>query len=92
MASSPDDRQEISQTKLTREQRAAGMDLKELIQISTAEAHQRNFLKDLTDAFARFSKPSIAAVVGFAVSKKWLPRVQVIYLLGRSLEADAKLL
>ncbi|KAK2613917.1 hypothetical protein N8I77_000785 [Diaporthe amygdali] len=45
----------------------AGMDLKELIQISTAEAHQRNFLKDLTDAFARFSKPSIAAVVGFAL-------------------------
>lgn len=45
----------------------AGMDLKELVQISTSEAHQRNFLKDLTDAFARFSKPTIAAVVGFAV-------------------------
>lgn len=44
------------------------MDLKELVQISTAEAHQRNFLKDLTDAFARFSKPSVAAVTGFAVS------------------------
>jgi enoyl-CoA hydratase len=44
------------------------MDLKELVQISTAEAHQRGFLKDLTDAFARFSKPSVAAVAGFAVS------------------------
>ncbi|KAL1879835.1 hypothetical protein Daus18300_001673 [Diaporthe australafricana] len=45
----------------------SGMDLKELIQISTAEAHQKNFLKDLTDAFARFSKPSVAAVSGFAL-------------------------
>jgi hypothetical protein len=44
------------------------MDIGELIQISTAAAHQRAFLKDLTDAFARFSKPIIAAVVGFAVS------------------------
>lgn len=44
------------------------MDLRELVQISTAEAHQRRFLKDLTDAFARFSKPSVAAVTGFAVS------------------------
>ena len=44
------------------------MDIAELRQISTAEAHQRAFLKDLTDAFARFSKPIIAAVVGFAVS------------------------
>lgn len=43
------------------------MDLKELIEISTADAYQRQFLKDLTDAFARFSKPSIAAVTGFAV-------------------------
>ncbi|GJC80780.1 enoyl-CoA hydratase, mitochondrial [Colletotrichum liriopes] len=47
----------------------AGMDLNELVQISTAEAHQRAFLKDLTDAFARFSKPIIAAVVGFASLK-----------------------
>ncbi|KAF9877410.1 enoyl-CoA hydratase/isomerase [Colletotrichum karsti] len=45
----------------------AGMDLNELVQISTAEAHHRAFLKDLTDAFARFSKPIIAAVVGFAL-------------------------
>lgn len=45
----------------------AGMDLKELVEISTAEAYQRQFLKDLTDAFGRFSKPSIAAVNGFAV-------------------------
>lgn len=55
---------------------AAGMDLNELVQISTAAAHQRAFLKDLTDAFANFSKPIIAAVVGFAVSCgvwKWEP-------------------
>ncbi|KAF4449730.1 enoyl- hydratase [Fusarium albosuccineum] len=45
----------------------AGMDLNELVQISTANAHQRAFLKDLTDAFARFSKPIIAAVVGYAL-------------------------
>lgn len=45
----------------------AGMDIGELVQISTAEAHQRAFLKDLTDEFARFSKPIIAAVVGSAV-------------------------
>lgn len=43
------------------------MDLNELVQISTAKAHQIDFLKDLTDALARFSKPIIAAVVGFAV-------------------------
>lgn len=43
------------------------MDIKELVQISTAAAHRRNFLKDLTDAFAGFSKPIIAAVVGIAV-------------------------
>lgn len=46
----------------------AGMDLNELVQISTAKGHKRAFLKDLTDAFAIFSKPIIAAVVGFAVS------------------------
>ncbi|KDN60881.1 putative enoyl-CoA hydratase/isomerase [Colletotrichum sublineola] len=45
----------------------AGMDLNELVQISTTEAHRRAFLKDLTDAFVRFSKPIIAAVVGFAL-------------------------
>lgn len=50
------------------------MDLKELSQISTAEAHQRRFLKDLTDAFARFTKPSVAAVVGFAASTFCVPR------------------
>jgi enoyl-CoA hydratase len=47
---------------------SAGMDLNELVQISTAKGHQRAFLKDLTDALASFSKPIIAAVVGFAVS------------------------
>ena len=47
---------------------SAGMDLNELVQISTAKGHQRAFLKDLTDAFASFTKPIIAAVVGYAVS------------------------
>ncbi|KAK7993324.1 ClpP/crotonase-like domain-containing protein [Apiospora arundinis] len=45
----------------------AGMDIKELVAITTAAAHQRKFLKDLTDAFASFSKPTIAAVVGAAL-------------------------
>jgi hypothetical protein len=48
------------------------MDLNELVLITTADAHARAFLKDLTDAFARFSKPIIAAVVGFAVSPSGL--------------------
>lgn len=47
--------------------RSAGMDLNELVNIKTAEAYKRNFLKDLTDAFASFSKPLIASVEGFAV-------------------------
>jgi len=47
----------------------AGMDISELSQITTREGHKRRFLKDLTDAFANFSKPTIAAVVGFAVSR-----------------------
>lgn len=55
-------------TRQAHVQSSAGMDIKELAQISTAEAHRRAFLKDLTDAFARFSKPIIAAVVGVAVS------------------------
>ncbi|KAK4221605.1 enoyl-CoA hydratase [Podospora fimiseda] len=45
----------------------AGMDIKELSQLDTAEAHRRGFLRDLTDAFARFSKPTIAGVVGLAL-------------------------
>ncbi|KAK8079259.1 ClpP/crotonase-like domain-containing protein [Apiospora phragmitis] len=45
----------------------AGMDIKELVAITTAAAHRRSFLKDLTDAFAGFSKPTIAAVVGAAL-------------------------
>lgn len=43
------------------------MDISELSQITTPEGHRRRFLKDLTDAFANFSKPIIAAVVGYAV-------------------------
>ncbi|KAK0671246.1 putative mitochondrial precursor of enoyl-CoA hydratase [Cercophora samala] len=45
----------------------AGMDIRELSQLTTTEATQRQFLKDLTDAFARFSKPIIAAVIGAAL-------------------------
>jgi enoyl-CoA hydratase len=47
---------------------AAGMDLNELVELSTSKAHQIAFLKDLTDALDRFTKPIIAAVVGYAVS------------------------
>ncbi|EKG15693.1 Crotonase core [Macrophomina phaseolina MS6] len=46
---------------------SAGVDLKELVQLSEAEAHERKFLRDLTDALSGFSKPLIAAVVGFAL-------------------------
>ncbi|CRJ88116.1 hypothetical protein BN1723_001517 [Verticillium longisporum] len=52
---------------LTCNHMAAGMDLNELVQITTSSAHKRAFLKDLTDAFAGFSKPVIAAVIGFAL-------------------------
>ncbi|KAM7215870.1 ClpP/crotonase-like domain containing protein [Rhypophila decipiens] len=45
----------------------AGMDISELSQITTPEGHRRRFLKDLTDAFANFSKPVVAAVVGYAL-------------------------
>jgi enoyl-CoA hydratase/carnithine racemase len=45
----------------------AGVDLRELVNISTSEAHKIQFLVDLKDAFASFGKPIIAAVVGFAV-------------------------
>ncbi|KAF2797821.1 enoyl-CoA hydratase/isomerase [Melanomma pulvis-pyrius CBS 109.77] len=44
----------------------AGADLSELGQISTVEAFERGWLKDLEDAFAGFRKPVIAAVRGFA--------------------------
>lgn len=44
------------------------MDLNELVELSTSKAHQIAFLKDLTDALDHFTKPIIAAVVGFAVS------------------------
>lgn len=35
--------------------------------MSEAKAHERKFPGDVTDAFAGFSKPIVAAVVGFAV-------------------------
>ncbi|KAL1610981.1 hypothetical protein SLS59_000618 [Nothophoma quercina] len=44
----------------------AGADLSELAGITTAEAFQRGWLKDLNDAVDRFRKPLIAAVRGFA--------------------------
>jgi len=44
------------------------MDLNELVELSTSKAHQIAFLKDLTDALDLFTKPIIAAVVGYAVS------------------------
>lgn len=37
--------------------------------ISTTEAFQRGWLKDLNDSLERFRKPIIAAVRGFAVRK-----------------------
>jgi len=46
--------------------RTAGADLAELATISTAEAFQRGWLKDLNDALESFRKPIIAAVRGFA--------------------------
>ncbi|KAF3005816.1 hypothetical protein E8E13_008088 [Curvularia kusanoi] len=44
----------------------AGADLAELANITTAEAFQRGWLKDLNDALEAFRKPVIAAVRGFA--------------------------
>jgi enoyl-CoA hydratase len=44
------------------------------VHISTAAAHTKRFLADLTDAFAAFRKPIVAAVVGFAVSRVWQRR------------------
>lgn len=60
------------------------MDLNELVNIGTAEAHMRAFLKDLTDAFACFSKPIIAAVVGFAVRTRPCPRPRPLPRCGLS--------
>jgi enoyl-CoA hydratase/carnithine racemase len=47
---------------------AAGADLNELGNITTAEAYRTGWLKDLETAFMTFRKPIIAAVRGFAVS------------------------
>ncbi|KAF2737763.1 enoyl-CoA hydratase [Polyplosphaeria fusca] len=44
----------------------AGADLSELAQISTVEAHQRAWLKDLEVGISTFRKPILAAVRGFA--------------------------
>ncbi|KAG5806292.1 hypothetical protein H9Q74_007852 [Fusarium xylarioides] len=46
---------------------AARMDLNELVELLTSKAYKIEFLKDLMDALVRFSKPLIAAVVGFAL-------------------------
>ncbi|TID21017.1 enoyl-CoA hydratase/isomerase [Venturia nashicola] len=45
----------------------AGVDLAELVNISTTIAHKTQFLVDLKNAFATFSKPVLSAVVGFAL-------------------------
>ncbi|RWA14285.1 hypothetical protein EKO27_g820 [Xylaria grammica] len=46
---------------------SAGVDISELTQLTTGEAHERKFLSDLNGAFERFSKPIIAAVEGLAL-------------------------
>ncbi|KAI0802587.1 enoyl-CoA hydratase/isomerase [Xylaria sp. FL0064] len=46
---------------------SAGVDISELAQLTTGEAHERRFLSDLNGAFERFSKPIIAAVDGLAL-------------------------
>ncbi|KAI1276588.1 enoyl-CoA hydratase/isomerase [Xylaria sp. FL0933] len=46
---------------------SAGVDISELAQLTTGEAHERRFLSDLNGAFDRFSKPIIAAVEGLAL-------------------------
>ncbi|GAW24544.1 hypothetical protein ANO14919_141310 [Xylariales sp. No.14919] len=46
---------------------SAGVDIRELTQLTTGEAHERKFLSDLNGAFERFSKPIIAAVEGLAL-------------------------
>ncbi|KAI0528096.1 enoyl-CoA hydratase/isomerase [Xylaria bambusicola] len=46
---------------------SAGVDISELTQLTTGEAHERRFLSDLNGAFERFSKPIIAAVEGLAL-------------------------
>lgn len=48
----------------------AGVDLGELMRISTGGAYECAFLRDLTDAFTNLSKPIVAAVAGLAV---WPP-------------------
>lgn len=47
---------------------AAGADLTEMGNITTAKAYSTGWLKDLETAFMAFRKPIIAAVRGFAVS------------------------
>ncbi|KAI1426186.1 enoyl-CoA hydratase/isomerase [Xylaria sp. FL1777] len=46
---------------------SAGVDISELTQLTTGEAHERRFLSDLNEAFERFSKPIIAAIEGLAL-------------------------
>ncbi|KAI0909896.1 enoyl-CoA hydratase/isomerase [Ustulina deusta] len=46
---------------------SAGVDISELTQLTTGEAHEKRFLSDLNEAFERFSKPIIAAVEGLAL-------------------------
>ncbi|KAI2626279.1 enoyl-CoA hydratase/isomerase [Xylaria nigripes] len=46
---------------------SAGVDISELTQLTTGDAHERRFLSDLNSAFERFSKPIVAAVEGLAL-------------------------
>ncbi|TVY37638.1 Enoyl-CoA hydratase, mitochondrial [Lachnellula subtilissima] len=46
---------------------SAGADLSEMLHITTAEAHQIQYLKNLNEAVTSMRKPIIAAVAGFAL-------------------------
>lgn len=46
---------------------SAGADLGEMVEMSTADGHAREYLKDLSDAVTSLRKPIIAAVLGFAL-------------------------
>jgi enoyl-CoA hydratase len=61
------DQRRFITTTANQQTTTAGVDLGELVKISTSDAHKIQFLVDLKEAFASFSKPLIAAVVGFAV-------------------------
>ncbi len=59
----------------------AGADLAEMVHFSTAEAHKREYLKDLSDSVSSMTKPTVAAVVGLAVSTVVSPCPRINWLL-----------